>query len=88
MLLPPSYYTLPIPHIYTVYSRITVDEVKILSHMEEEYQVDLWGVVEGGHDMDRLNNIVNLSAVITYWNLYHGLDGGKIEELKRKFKAL
>ena len=75
-------------YIHHVYSRITVDEAKILSRMEEEYQVDLWGVVEGGHDMDRLNNIVNLSAVITYWNLYHGLDGGKIEELKRKFKAL
>jgi ATP synthase F1 complex assembly factor 2 len=34
--------------------------------LEEEFQLEVWGVVEGGHDMDRLNNSVNLSAVSIY----------------------
>lgn len=42
------------------------------SRLEEEFQVEIWGVVEGGHDMDRLNNAVRLSSVGTFLSLYHG----------------
>jgi ATP synthase F1 complex assembly factor 2 len=51
---------------------LTLDQAKAASRLEEEFQVEIWGVVEGGHDMDRLNNAVNLSAVGTFMNLLWG----------------
>lgn len=39
------------------------------SRVEEEFQIEIWGVVEGGHDMDRLNNAVSLSSVDTFMRL-------------------
>lgn len=41
---------------------LTLEQVRIASRLEEEFQLEIWGVVEGGHDMDRLNNSVNLSS--------------------------
>jgi len=41
---------------------ISLDQVIAASRLEEEFQLEIWGVVEGGHDMDRLNNAVNLSS--------------------------
>ena len=31
--------------------------------------MEIWGVVEGGHDMDRLNNAVSLSSTDTFMRL-------------------
>jgi ATP synthase F1 complex assembly factor 2 len=50
--------------------RIDMDQARAASRIEEEFQVEIWGVVEGGHDMDRLNNSVKLAAVSTFMNLY------------------
>lgn len=33
-----------------------------LSRVEEEFQIGRWGLVEGGHDLDRVNCAVNLSS--------------------------
>jgi hypothetical protein len=41
---------------------VSLDQVRRASRLEEEFQLEIWGVVEGGHDMDRLNNAVNLSS--------------------------
>jgi ATP synthase F1 complex assembly factor 2 len=41
----------------------------VASRLEEEFQVEIWGVVEGGHDMDRLNNAVRLSSVASFLSL-------------------
>lgn len=49
---------------------INLDEVRVASRLEEEFQVEIWGVVEGGHDMDRLNNQVSLSAAGLFMGLY------------------
>ena len=54
---------------YVLYGHLSVDELRQASRVEEEFQVDIWGVVEGGHDMDRLNNAVNLSSVGLYMSL-------------------
>jgi ATP synthase F1 complex assembly factor 2 len=35
---------------------LSVDQAIVASRIEEEFQTEVWGVVEGGHDMDRLNN--------------------------------
>jgi hypothetical protein len=52
--------------------------------LEEEFQLEVWGVVEGGHDMDRLNNSVNLSAVGTFMGLHWQAD--KLDEMLLLFK--
>jgi len=49
---------------------LTLEQVKAISRLEEEFQVEVWGVVEGGHDMDRLNNSVSLGAVGSWTGLY------------------
>lgn len=50
---------------------LTLEQAKIASRLEEEFQVEIWGLVEGGHDMDRLNNSVNLSAASFFFSLLH-----------------
>jgi ATP synthase mitochondrial F1 complex assembly factor 2 len=54
---------------YVLYGHIGLEALRYSSRLEEEFQVDIWGVVEGGHDMDRLNNAVNLSAIGLYMSL-------------------
>lgn len=49
---------------------IDFEQAKIASRIEEEFQIEQWGVVEGGHDMDRLNNSVSCSAVDAFMNAY------------------
>lgn len=50
----------------------------VASRLEEEFQVEIWGVVEGGHDMDRLNNAVRISSVGTFMSLHY--DSQQLEE--------
>ena len=49
---------------------ISLEQAKTVSRIEEEFQVEIWGLVEGGHDMDRLNNAVSLSSVGFFMGLY------------------
>lgn len=58
--------------------QLTLDQIKVISRLEEEFQVEIWGVVEGGHDMDRLNNAISLSAVGSWQGLYW--DAEKLEK--------
>jgi ATP synthase mitochondrial F1 complex assembly factor 2 len=51
--------------------RLDLSDATQISRMEEEFQVAIWGVVEGGHDMDRLNNKVSLGSVMTFLRLYN-----------------
>ena len=34
------------------------------ARVEEEFQISNWGLVEGGHDYDRLNTAVQISAAV------------------------
>jgi ATP synthase F1 complex assembly factor 2 len=63
-----------------------LDQVRAASRLEEEFQVEIWGVVEGGHDMDRLNNSVSLSSAGVFMGLLW--DSKKVEEAIAKFKSL
>lgn len=54
-----------------VYRYLTLEQIKAASRIEEEFQVEIWGVVEGGHDMDRLNNSISLSSVGVFMSLYN-----------------
>lgn len=64
---------------------IDLEKVIAASRIEEEFQVEIWGVVEGGHDMDRLNNAVRLSSVGTFMSMY--LDHEQIQQQWSKWKA-
>ena len=59
---------------------INFEQAKVASRIEEEFQIEIWGVVEGGHDMDRLNNSVTCSSVDAFMTAYMPSD-----ELKRHF---
>jgi ATP synthase F1 complex assembly factor 2 len=41
---------------------ITASDAMELSRVEEEFQIDRWGLVEGGHDLDRVNCRVRVSS--------------------------
>ena len=45
-----------------VLRRITPRVAEEASRLEEEFQMEQWGLVEGGHDMDRLNIGVGCKA--------------------------
>ncbi|CAH0477068.1 unnamed protein product [Peronospora belbahrii] len=46
-----------------VYKRhITAKEAIDICRLEEEFQINNWGLVEGGHDLDRVNCAVKLSS--------------------------
>jgi chaperone required for assembly of F1-ATPase len=51
-------------------SYIDYQQAKEISRIEEEFQAEIWGTVEGGHDMDRLNNSVNLSSIDSFMTVY------------------
>ncbi len=51
---------------------ITTEQLIASSRIEEEFQLEIWGVVEGGHDMDRLNHAVSIHSTSALLNiLYH-----------------
>lgn len=53
---------------------VSVDQVIQAARVEEEFQIANWGLVEGGHDYDRLNCSVQLhSAVFLTHCLAHAL---------------
>eukprot|EP00607_Mallomonas_marina_P008103 CAMPEP_0182420430 /NCGR_PEP_ID=MMETSP1167-20130531/5226_1 /TAXON_ID=2988 /ORGANISM="Mallomonas Sp, Strain CCMP3275" /LENGTH=216 /DNA_ID=CAMNT_0024596363 /DNA_START=335 /DNA_END=985 /DNA_ORIENTATION=+ len=51
-----------------------VSTARLAARLEEESQVAVWGVVEGGHDMDRLNLAVGLSSAQTFMLLLWDAD--------------
>lgn len=65
---------------------LTLDQVKAASRLEEEFQLEIWGVVEGGHDMDRLNNGVNLSSSGLFMSLY--MDDAKVSDMVKSWNEL
>ncbi len=69
------------PHRY-----LTLEQVKAASRLEEEFQLEIWGVVEGGHDMDRLNNSVNLSSVGVFMSLYY--DEQRMKKMHAMWKTI
>lgn len=41
---------------------VDVDKAVVASRVEEEFQIENWGLVEGGHDYDRLNCSIQIHA--------------------------
>lgn len=54
--------------------QLSLEQAITASRLEEEFQLEIWGVVEGGHDMDRLNNVVSLSSVGAFMHSLHDSD--------------
>jgi chaperone required for assembly of F1-ATPase len=69
---------------------IDFEQAKEISRLEEEFQAEIWGTVEGGHDMDRLNNTVNLSSVDSFMTVYwdsHTVER-KLEKISKELKLI
>lgn len=60
---------------------VSTEQILFGSRIEEEFQVEIWGVVEGGHDMDRLNHSVAIHSATLFLNLLHFGKEDKIREI-------
>jgi ATP synthase F1 complex assembly factor 2 len=49
--------------------KIDYDTAFVISRLEEEFQCEIWGVVEGGHDLDRLHNKIRISSAVLFHDL-------------------
>jgi chaperone required for assembly of F1-ATPase len=52
-----------------VYRKLSVNDVIHMSRLEEEFQAEIWGTVEGGHDIDRLHNKIRISSAYLFHQL-------------------
>ncbi|GMH80824.1 hypothetical protein TrST_g10637 [Triparma strigata] len=57
---------------------LTAEEAIDASRVEEEFQIEQWGLVEGGHDMDQLNNGIQIRASVVFKDMLEaGVEGGE-----------
>ena len=49
--------------------RLTVQEAVDAARLEEAYQIEEWGLVEGGHDIDIADICVRISAPVMFYRL-------------------
>jgi ATP synthase F1 complex assembly factor 2 len=56
----------------TLRGGMTVDEAVAASRVEEEMQIEEWGLVEGGHDLDQLDLRVKVAAPVMLMKLRRG----------------
>ncbi|KAK7395743.1 hypothetical protein VNO78_16310 [Psophocarpus tetragonolobus] len=52
-----------------VHGRLQIEEAIELIRLEEDFQVDKWGLVEGGHDVDIADLRVQISSAIVFLSL-------------------
>jgi ATP synthase F1 complex assembly factor 2 len=56
-----------------LHGQLKVKEAIYLSRLEEEMQIEEWGMVEGGHDIDRADQNVRVAAPAIFMKLYKGI---------------
>ncbi|CAN0196198.1 unnamed protein product [Discosporangium mesarthrocarpum] len=54
------------------FGQVTPQKAFDAARLEEEYNVERWGMVEGGHDLDRSNTYLTVSAAATMLRLRAG----------------
>jgi hypothetical protein len=52
--------------------KTTPAKAEAACRLEEEFQMEQWGLVEGGHDMDRVAGKVNLNSASAFLHLLDG----------------
>jgi chaperone required for assembly of F1-ATPase len=72
---------IPASPLHLLCRRLTVSGASAAARVEEDFQTEIWGVVEGGHDMDILNNSVALAAVDAFLVAYTASDAAFRERL-------
>ena len=55
--------------MYFEYRKLSFNDVIVMSRLEEEFQCEIWGIVEGGHDLDRLHNKIRISSAYLFHQL-------------------
>lgn len=53
----------------TIQGRLGVHEAMAVSRLEEDHQIEFWGLVEGGHDIDLSDIKVRVSAPSVFLRL-------------------
>ncbi|KAK7311095.1 hypothetical protein RJT34_08997 [Clitoria ternatea] len=59
--------------IATVCGKLQIEEAIELIRLEEDLQVDKWGLVEGGHDVDIADLKVQISSAVVFLGLSRGI---------------
>ena len=49
--------------------RISPEAALIAARVEEEYQAEVWGMVEGGHDVDRADHRARIAGAVAFLRL-------------------
>eukprot|EP00614_Pseudopedinella_elastica_P009093 CAMPEP_0172587868 /NCGR_PEP_ID=MMETSP1068-20121228/6861_1 /TAXON_ID=35684 /ORGANISM="Pseudopedinella elastica, Strain CCMP716" /LENGTH=331 /DNA_ID=CAMNT_0013383029 /DNA_START=73 /DNA_END=1068 /DNA_ORIENTATION=- len=70
-----------------VLRRMKPAKAEFVSRLEEEFQIEQWGLVEGGHDMDIVAAKVQLASASAFLHLLDG-DQGHARRLDRLKQAL
>lgn len=52
-----------------VHGEFTADDLVHASRLEEDYQIQHWGLVEGGHDVDRIDSNVRIHSPLVFLDL-------------------
>ena len=55
--------------MYFEYRKLSCNDVIVMSRLEEEFQCEIWGIVEGGHELDRLHNKIRISSAYLFHQL-------------------
>jgi len=58
-----------------VLRRVTPKAAEEIARLEEEFQMEQWGLVEGGHDLDRAASKVQFASTSAFLRLLDGEDG-------------
>jgi chaperone required for assembly of F1-ATPase len=66
-----------------MFRKLSLKEACAASRIEEDFQTEIWGIVEGGHDMDILNNRIGLASMDTFLTSYWGSEGSDRAMSKR-----
>ena len=53
-----------------VLRKLNLESACSASRIEEDFQTEIWGIVEGGHDMDILNSRISLASVDVFLTSY------------------
>ncbi len=70
-----------------LFRKLSLSDARAASRVEEDFQTDIWGIVEGGHDMDILNNSISLASVDTFLSSYWS-DNNVIQSRMTLFKSV
>ena len=56
-------------HVFCLQGYLTVDQAIVGARVEESFQIEEWGLVEGGHDIDIADTKARVAAPAVFMRL-------------------